>query len=94
MRVQEGVKKRGKKVICSCLREPHRVVEAALHVKKQPFFVRVSGRLKIAQRFIAGIVKMQGTQSVKRMVEYRDFCRYLQPSASRTTTHSAPLSQQ
>jgi hypothetical protein len=48
------------------------------------------GRLKIAQRFIAAIVQMEGTQSVKRTVENVDFMSALfSRPLSRTTTASA-----
>jgi hypothetical protein len=56
--------------------------------EKQRFLVRVSGRLKIAQRFIAGIVQMQGTQSVKRRLKNVDVSvRY--PSAVRSTDYNS-----
>ena len=60
--------------------------------KKEPPLVRISGRLKIAQRFIAGIGGKSEMKSVKRTAErVEDPGVIIQPSASRTTNPSAIL---
>jgi len=55
--------------------------------------VRESGRLKIAQQFIAGLLEaVIKAESVKGTTEHKVLTGNIQPSASRTANHMRPRS--